>query len=147
MPRIERIHEMTTQPPTSEAVQAKARDGWRLAALVWEREAPDQPATGRHVYDVVPFGLRVADDCMHLVEDENEKEIILTALELIVQDYPLSRVAVELNQRGRRTRDNTAWTAASVFDLLPRLIDTGPRVFSSQEWAQRRQRLFQAIQQ
>jgi hypothetical protein len=31
--------------------------------------------------------------------------------------------------------------------LLPRLIDTGPRVFSSQEWAQRRQRLFQAIQQ
>ena len=64
-----------------------------------------------------------------------------------MQDYPLSRVAVELNQRGRRTRDNTAWTAASVFDLLPRLIDTGPRVFSSQEWAQRRQRLFQAIQQ
>jgi len=141
------MHETATEPPTPEAIQAKARDGWHLAALVWERDSADQPGAARHVYDVVPFGLRVADDCLHLVEDENEKEIILTALELIVHDYPLSRIAAELNQKGRRTRDNTAWTAASVFDLLPRLIDTGPRIFSSQEWAHRRQRLFQALQQ
>lgn len=140
MPRIER------EPPAPEAVAAKAREGWRLAAVVWERERPE-PEPEWRVYDVVPFGLRVAPDCIHLIEDPQEREIILTALELIVQDYPLWRVAAEFNRRGFRTRENAAWTAASVFDLLPRLIDIGPRIFSSEEWAARRRRVFEAIRQ
>jgi hypothetical protein len=32
-----------------------------------------------------------------------------------------------------------------VFDMLPRLIEVGPRVFTTQEWAARRSRLLQAI--
>ena len=79
--------------------------------------------------------------------DDAEKEVILLTLELIVQDFRLSQVAVELNRRKYRTRKGTGWNAASVFELLPRLIDVGPRIFSSQEWADRRQHLFQAIQQ
>ncbi len=146
MPRIERVQEPASEPPAPEAVAAKAREGWRLAAIVWERERAG-PESERHVYDVVPFGLRVAADCMHLVEDPEEREIILTALELIVQDYPLSRVAAEFNRRGFRTRENAPWTAASVFDLLPRLIEIGPRIFSSEEWAARRRRVFEAIRQ
>ena len=101
----------------------------------------------RPVNEVVPFGLRVASDCEHLEEDRQEKEVILKALELIVLDYRLSQIAVELNRLKYRTREGTGWNAASVFELLPRLIDVGPRIFSSQEWAERRQRLFQALQQ
>jgi len=29
----------------------------------------------------------------------------------------------------------------SVFQMLPRLIEVGPRIFASQEWQQRRERL------
>jgi hypothetical protein len=147
MPQIERVHEAKAEPPSGEEMRARAAEGWRLAAVVWEREITDIVQRERHVFEVVPFGLRVADDCMHLVEDPHEREIIMTALELIVQDNPLSKIAAELNRRGYRTRDSGMWNAASVFDLLPRLIDTGPRVFSSTEWAVRRQRLFQSIQQ
>jgi hypothetical protein len=95
----------------------------------------------------VPYGMRVADDCIHLVEDQQEKDIIMLALELIVQDFRLSQIAVELNRRDFRTRSGQPWNAASVFELLPRLIDIGPRIFSSQEWAERRQRLFHVLQQ
>ena len=55
--------------------------------------------------------------------------MILLALELIVQDFRLSQVATELNRRQYRTRAGTQWNAASVFELLPRLIDVGPRIF------------------
>jgi hypothetical protein len=128
-------------------IRTRAAAGWRLAGVVWERDMESGSDEKRPVTEVVPFGLRVADDCEHLVEDTQEKEIIMTALELIVQDFRLSQVAVELNRRKFRTRTGAAWNAASVFELLPRLIDVGPKIFSSQEWAERRQHLFQAIQQ
>lgn len=143
----ERIHEQRVTPPTSEEVLARTDEGWRMTAVVWERDVEADASKKRSVNEVVPFGLRVADDCQHLVEDHVEAEVILLALELIVQDYRLSQIAVELNRRKYKTRNGTSWNAASVFELLPRLIDVGPRIFSSQDWADRRQHLFQAIQQ
>lgn len=143
----QRIHEQRSAAPSAEELQARAAEGWRLSAIVWERDA-DADASGRRpVHEVVPFGLRVADDCQHLEEDVQEKEVILLALEYIVQDLRLSQVATELNQRKFKTRKGTAWNAASVFELLPRLIDVGPQIFSSKEWADRRQHLFQVLQQ
>ncbi len=147
MPRTERMHELAIVPPTEEQVRDRAKDGWHLAAVVWEREVSPDRDRLRDIYEVVPFGLKVAEDCIHLVDEPNEKEVILLALELIVQDFRLSQVGTELNRRGFRTRDGLPWNAASVFDLLPRLIDAGPRVFTSDEWVERRQRLFNAIQQ
>ena len=66
-------------------------------------------------------------------------------LEMIIQDKPLSEIAESLNQRGFKTRHKTKWTAGSVFDLLPRLIEVGPRVFTSDEWVVRRGRLMNVI--
>jgi hypothetical protein len=143
----ERVHEHRGTVPTSDEARARADEGWRMTAVVWERDVEADDSAKRSVNEVVPFGLRVADDCQHLEEDREERDVILLALELIVQDYRLSQVAVELNRRKSRTRKGTSWNAASVFELLPRLIDVGPRIFSSQEWADRRQHLFQAIQQ
>ena len=143
----ERVHEHRGAVPTAEEFRVKAEEGWTLAGVVWERDVEAGESTKRPVAEVVPFGLRVADDCEHLEEDRREKEVILQALELIVQDFRLSQVAIELNRLKYRTREGTQWNAATVFELLPRLIDVGPRIFSSREWAERRQRLFQAIQQ
>ena len=93
------------------------------------------------VVEEIPFGLRVADDCSGLVENQAERETIVIALDMIVEDRPLSQVADELNRRGYRTRADQPWTPSALFTLLPRMIQIGPRVFNSQEWTTRRQRL------
>jgi hypothetical protein len=66
-------------------------------------------------------------------------------MEQIVQDEPLSKVAQELNSRGHRTRQGTKWSPVAVFNLLPRLIEAGPRIFSSEEWVARREQLLKAM--
>lgn len=143
----QRLREQRTEVPGVDELQSKAAEGWKLAAIIWERESLASHGETRSVEEVVPFGMRVADDCIHLVEDQQEKQVIMLALEFIVQDLRLSQVAVELNRRNLKTRAGAPWNAASVFELLPRLIDVGPRIFSSQEWADRRQHLFQVLQQ
>jgi hypothetical protein len=50
-------------------------------------------------------------------------------------------VAEELNRRGFRTRAGGDWSPVAVFNLLPRLIEVGPRIFSSEEWIVRRPKL------
>ena len=62
-------------------------------------------------------------------------------LEMIVADRPLSQIAEELNARGLRNRQNHLWTPGAVFDLLPRLIDVGPRLVKSPDWVERRARI------
>jgi hypothetical protein len=89
----------------------------------------------------IPYGLRVSDDCTKLVGNPVEIEIIVRALDLIVEDCPLSRVAERLNEAGYQTRDGGAWTAATLFELLPRMIQVGPRLFASDAWLTRRARL------
>jgi len=60
-------------------------------------------------------------------------------LELLVQEGSYARIADEINRRGLRTREGARWTAVSVFEMLPRLIEVGPHVFRSAEWQKRRQ--------
>jgi hypothetical protein len=70
------------------------------------------------------------------------KQALILMMDLIVQDAPLSLVAEELNRKGFRTRAGANWTPGSVFDMLPRLIQVGPRIFSSTEWTARTRHLF-----
>jgi hypothetical protein len=74
-----------------------------------------------------------------------EREALIVMLEMIIQEKSLSATAEELNRRGFRTRHNSNWTPGSVFDMLPRLIEVGPRVFSTEEWVVRRGRLMNVI--
>ena len=116
-------------------------EGWKPAAVIWSREvAEDQPPIA-DIAQPVPYGLKIAEDCEALEQDLQEREALLVMLEMIIQDKPLSETADELNRRGFRTRLNSKWTPGSVFDMLPRLIEVGPRVFSTQEWAFRRGKL------
>ena len=142
MAKMERIRETLTSLPTIEHLMERKQAGWKLCAIEWEREATSAPlAINEHVVEEIPYGLRVADDCSGLVESDAERQIIVTALDMIVEDCPLSQVAEELNRRGHKQRDGKPWTPSALFTLLPRMIQVGPRLFASNEWVARKQRL------
>ena len=145
MPRVERMREVLTGPLTQPYIEQKSKEGWKPVAVVWEREARTGPAQLSDIAQEPPYGLKISEDCLQLEQDIQEKEALLVMLEMIIQDKPLSEIADSLNQRGFRTRHNLQWTPGSVFDMLPRLIEVGPRVFSSEEWVVRRGRLMNAV--
>jgi hypothetical protein len=113
-----------------------------LTAVEWEREVEEPAIQPGPLTEEVPYGLRVSADCSHLEENAAEKQALIQMMDLIVQDAPLSLVAEELNRKGFRTRAGANWTPGSVFDMLPRLIQVGPRIFSSTEWTARTRHLF-----
>jgi len=133
MAKVERIREVLNRPLEPEYLKQKAEAGWKLVAVEWEREVEDKKER-RPVSEEVPYGMRVGDDCMHLVENPAETQILIQMLDGIVQDYPFSKVAEELNRNGLRTRNGAKWEPVSVYNMLPRLIQVGPRIFSSEEW-------------
>jgi hypothetical protein len=141
-----RIREPLTGSPTLEYLNQRMAAGWKLVALEWEREAEGEipaakPENPPEKAEEIPYGLQVSSDCLRLVENPTERQIIILALDMIVEDCPLSQVAEELNRRGHRTREGKPWTSAALFNLLPRMIEVGPRLFVSEEWTLRRQRL------
>jgi hypothetical protein len=141
MRRTERIRQSASSQLTWDEIQKLQNEGWRLIALEWEREvsASEKTADGEHDHEHPPFGLRVAQDCSTLVEDRSENDALIAMMELIIQDGPYSSVADELNRRGYRTREGLKWSPVSVFEMLPRLIDAGPRILSSENWRRRKQ--------
>jgi hypothetical protein len=70
-----------------------------------------------------------------------EREILLQLMELIVQEGSYARIADEINRRGFRTRQGAKWSAVSIFEMIPRLIEVGPHVFRSSDWQKRKQHL------
>ena len=139
MSRLQRVREVPSGPLSAEYMSQKAQEGWKLTAVEWEREIEDPQGL---LTEEVPYGMRVAADCGHLEENTGEKQALILMMDLIVQDAPLSLVAEELNRKGYRTRSGANWTPGSVFDMLPRLIQVGPRIFSSTEWTARTRHLF-----
>jgi hypothetical protein len=139
MAKVERIREMLSGPLDPERVRQRAAAGWRLAVVEWEREV--QGTEARPATEEIPYGLRVGDDCSHLVENPAETQALIRMLDGIVQDQPFSKVADELNLGGFRTRSGSKWEAVTVFNMLPRLIQVGPRIFSSEEWQERKKHL------
>jgi hypothetical protein len=141
MPKQERVRDFVTVPPSTEYFNEKFGEGWRLVAIEWERGvAPAGPPV-----EDIPFGLRVASDCRRLEENPDEVQVLLLMLEVLVQDGPLSTAAQRINDRGYRTRDGEPWTRTALFYLLPRLIEIGPRLCTSEEWVQRRKHLFNVV--
>jgi len=140
MAKVEHIREVLSRPLEPEYVKQKAEAGWKLVAMEWEREVEDEKER-RPVSEDVPYGMRVGDDCMHLVENRAETQVLIQMLDGIVQDYPFSKVAEDLNRNGLRTRSGSKWEPVSVFNMLPRLIQVGPRIFSSEEWQARKKHL------
>ena len=145
MARIERMREVLAGKLTAAEIEHRTAEGWRAVAVVWERQVEGGETAPANIREDVPYGLKISEDCLALEEDIQEKEALLVMLEMIVQDKPLSEISESLNQRGLRTRNHLKWTPGSVFDMLPRLIEVGPRVFTSEEWVVRRGRLMNVV--
>jgi Recombinase len=145
MAKIERIREVVTGSVDMDYVRSKTEAGWKLVAMEWRREIPGEETQEAVLMEEIPYGLRVAADCSRLEEDPLERQVLVQMMELIVQDYSITLVAAELNKRGLRTRAGSPWTPVSVFNMLPRLIEVGPNIFSSDEWEARRERLLKMV--
>ena len=145
MAKTERLREAVRISPTLEYFAQRAQAGWKLVALEWQREVEGEKEEPSTFLEEVPYGLRVSDDGLHLQEDAFEKQVLIMMLELLLRDRPFSGVAEELNQQGFRTREGAKWTTVSVFNMLPRLIEMGPRIFASEEWTKRRKHLLAVI--
>lgn len=143
MARTEHLRDEVNELPDAAFFKRKAEAGWRLVALGWQRtqESAGSPLK-REAGDEVPYGLRVGSDCRHLEQDPEEFRALMVMMEQIVLDEPLSKVASALNDIGMLTRQGVPWDRVSVFNMLPRLIEVGPQMFSTEEWQVRRRRLF-----
>jgi hypothetical protein len=129
--KVERIREVVTGSVDLDYVRQKTEAGWKLVAMEWRREIAGDDAKEAVIMEEIPYGLRVAPDCSRLEEDP--------------QDYSITLVASELNKRGLRIRNGGFWTPVSVFNMLPRLIEVGPNIFSSDDWDARRERLLKMV--
>ncbi len=140
MSKVERVREILSSPPAAEYWQEKAAERWRPVAVEWEREVEGADSDSP-LKEEVPYGLQVSDDCLYLEENPAEVEAMRLMLEQIVADRPLSAAAEELNRRGFRQRSGAQWTQVMVFNMLPRLIEVAPRIYSTEEWIEKRHRL------
>jgi len=141
MAKIERVHETWSRPITAEYLARQASFGWKLVSVTWEREVEPDPGGSSRRQEDPPYGLRVAGDGVHLEENTAELEVLLVIMEGIVQDHSISQISDDLNRRDFRTRNGSLWTPTAVFTLLPRLIEVGPQMFSSEEWIGRREKI------
>src|SRR5258707_5415618 len=145
MAKVESIRETVTGSVDLEYVRQKTEAGWKLVAIEWRREIAGDEVEQPIIVEDIPFGLRISVDCSRLEEDPQERAVLVQMMDLIVQDYSITLTASELNKRSLRTRTGSFSTPASVFKMLPRLIEVGPHIFSSDDWEARRERLLKMV--
>lgn len=137
-----RVRETVWEPPSPHYLAEKARKGWTLVALEWEREMNPEEAASLGLACDVPYGLRVAANSLTLEEDPQERLVLTAMLDLIVKDdVRFSRIADALNERGYRARGGGNWTQSAVFEMLPRLVEAAPTILTSAQWEALKQRL------
>jgi len=144
MKKMEWIREALSAWPSSEYLRQRETGGWRIVAVEWEREAQAESAaasTDLVPGEEIPYGTRIAGDCLHLEENPAEMQVLNHLAEMVVQDHSYNHMAESLNQRAFRTRDGKPWTALAVFKLTPRLIEVAPRILSGTEWENRKRQL------
>ena len=137
MKMTERIRQAVTGPLDLDRIRSYEKEGWKLASLEWERQVDSKEAPIQ-MQEEPPFGTRVSANAAILESDPSETDVLFAMMELIVEDGPYYRIAEELNRRGYRTRSGSRWSPVSVFEMLPRLIDAGPKIFNTDRWHSRR---------
>jgi hypothetical protein len=139
MAYFERIRDVVSGSFSQEIMQQRQAAGWQLVSLEWRRELPDgespgyEPREGGVFAEEIPYGLRISDDCKRLEIDPAENQALTLMMDLLVQDFPYSSVVSTLNESGFRMRDGKPWTRVAVFNMHPRLIEVGPRLFAAEE--------------
>jgi hypothetical protein len=152
MANIQRIRQEAPDSFAMNNLVRQMEQGWKLVAVEWEREtasdagtaqvsvatSPSESIPASEGANAIPYGLQVVKDPPRVEPDGTEQEVLFVMMELTIQDGPYSVIAEELNQRGFRTRTGMKWSPISVFQMLPRLIEVGPKIFATKEWQERR---------
>src|SRR5580692_7964039 len=142
MAHFERIRDVMSGPFSPEVIRQRTAAGWQMVSIEWRRELPDSEAPpDRGFNEDIPFGLRISDDCQRLEVDPHENQMLLLMMDLLAQDFSYASIVSDLNEKGFRTRAGKPWSRVAVFNMMPRLIEVGPRIFNSDEWEQRRLKL------
>jgi hypothetical protein len=109
-----------------------------MVAIEWRRELPDAEAPlDSDFNEDIPYGLRITEDCKRLEADPIEHQVLMLMMELVTEDFSYAEIVAKLNDKGYRMRNGQLWNRIAVFRMIPRLIEVGPRFFSSEEWADR----------
>src|SRR6201993_817731 len=141
MAHFERIRDVISGPFSPEIMRQRTAAGWQLVSLEWRRELPELEAPSEGAFsEDIPYGLRISDDCQRLDIDATENRVLVTMMELLVQDFSYSSIVSDLNEKGFRMRNGKPWNRVALFNMTPRLIEVGPRLFSTEEWRKLRQR-------
>ena len=135
MAHFERIRDVVSGPFSPEVVERRTAAGWQLVSIEWRRELPDSetPSDGAFAEDI-PYGLRISEDGLRLEVHPSENHALMLMMELLGQDFTYSAIVSDLNEKGFRTRTGQPWSRVAVFNMMPRLIEVGPRIFHSKEW-------------
>ena len=142
MAYFERIRDVVSEPFSSDVIRQRAAGGWQMVSIEWRRELPDSETPPDGAFsEAIPYGLRISEDCKRLEVDPHENQVLLLMMDLLAQDFSYSAIVSDLNEKGFRTREGRPWSRVAVFNMMPRLIEVGPRIFSSEEWEQRRIKL------
>jgi hypothetical protein len=145
MAYFERVRDVLSGPFSPDIIDHRTSAGWQMVSIEWRRELPDSEAPSDGAFaEEIPYGLRISDDCKRLEVHEGENQILLLMMDLLAQDFSYSAIVSDLNEKGFRQRNGRPWTRIAVFNMMPRLIEVGPRIFSSEEWEKRRLRLSRA---
>jgi hypothetical protein len=139
---FERIRDVVSEPFSSDVIRQRTAGGWQMVSIEWRRELPDSETPHDGAFsEAIPYGLRISEDCKRLEVDPHENQVLLLMMDLLAQDFSYSAIVSDLNEKGFRTREGRPWSRVAVFNMMPRLIEVGPRIFSSEEWEQRRIKL------
>jgi hypothetical protein len=142
MPQL--VRDVISTPLTLEYFNRRTADGWVVQAVEWAKPGEGvehYAAAADEGMQEVPYGLRVAKDCGHLIQDEYEASVLLFIYEQVVAGRRPVQIATDLNERGYRTRRDMPWTPGTVFELLPRLIESSPKLQKRPDWPMRRAKL------
>lgn len=141
MAYFERMKDTISAPFSAELIRQRTAAGWQMVSIEWRRELPDAEAPPEGVFgEEIPYGLRISEDCKRLEVEPRENQALMEMMEGLAQDFPYSAIVSALNEKGLRMRDGRPWTRVAIFNMMPRLIEVGPRFFSSAEWQKRRER-------
>ena len=141
MAYFERIRDVISGPFSPEVIRQRKAAGWQMVSIEWRREVPESEAPSQGAFsEDIPYGLRISDDCQRLEVDPVENRVLMLMMELLVQDFSYSNIVGHLNEQGFRMRGGRTWSRIAVFNMMPRLIEVGPRLFSTEEWRKVRQR-------
>lgn len=142
MAYFERMRDVVSAPLSPEVIRQRSAAGWQMVSIEWRRELPDgeAPTEGAFAEDV-PYGLRISEDCTRLEADPTETQVLMLMMDLLGEDFSYAAIVSDLNEKGFRMRDGKPWNRIAVFNMMPRLIDAGPRLFSSEEWKRRSERM------